>query len=270
MENNSDKTNKETRISNIGSSDFKPSHEAVFMTMSKKAEKISTALYMVTDLIKENDPIRIKIRESSINLISETRNMSYAFSGDIYFIIARTVNKAWEIVSLIEVASSVGFISDMNSRVLKNVLIEFISFLRDKQRRESFNSLDDLKMGESLSDQIILSKKLFDIEQDVSYKGQTIKDNKMSVKIEKAPSLKKPEFTTDSPKEPSMPAPKKSERRDQILSLIQQQTEVSVTDISTHFPGLSNKTIQRELISMVEEGVLKKEGDKRWSKYSMK
>lgn len=270
MENNLEQTNKETRISNIGSSIFKPSHEAVFMTMSKKAEKISTALYMVTDLIKENDPIRIKIRESSIDLISETRSMSYAFSGDIYFIIARTVNKAWEIVSLVEVASSVGFISDMNSRVLKNVLVEFISFLRDKQRRESFNSLEDLKMGESLSDQIVLSKKLFDIEEDVSYKGQTIKDNKMSVKVDKAPTPKKPDFIQTLEKEKSEAGPKKSERRDQIVSLIKEKIEVSVTDIASHFPALSNKTIQRELISMVDEGVLKREGDKRWSKYSLK
>ena len=32
----------------------------------------------------------------------------------------------------------------------------------------------------------------------------------------------------------------------------------------------SEKTLQRELVSMVTDGVLKKEGTKRWSKYFIK
>lgn len=280
----------------------KLSHEAVFMNMSKKAEKISTALYMVTDLIDVADPIRQRIRECSVDLIAETRSMSQAFSGDIYFSVARTINKSWEIVSLVEVASSVGFISDMNARILKSVLLELISSLRDKQKRESFNQIEDLKIGESLADQITLSKSLFDIKdtkEDVLYKGQNTpekkpiqKEKQMSFKSKVETPVKKFELpkemiestpieTEKEEKNGQMyshenfkefvlrPKAKASERKDKIIEIVREKGEVNVNDVVTSFPDVSSKTIQRELTSMVEENVLKREGEKRWSRYSL-
>lgn len=282
----------------------KLSHEAVFMTLSKKTEKISTALYMVTDLIDVADPIRQRIRECGVDLIAETRSMSSAFSGDIYFSIARAINKSWEIVSLVEVASSVGFISDMNSRILKSVIVELISSLRDKQKRESFTQIEDLKIGESLADQITLSKSLFDVKESKEekvYKGQItpqqapkIKDKEVSFKAPANAPAKAPKF--ELPKEmiertpieeenkrqenggevyshrqfsEFIDKPKASERRSKIIDIVKEKGEVVVNDITASFPGISSKTIQRELISLVEENVLKRVGEKRWSKYSL-
>jgi len=281
--NQKDKNLSESQIKTIGQ---KPSHEAVFMTMSKKAEKISTALYMVTDLINVNDPIRQRIRECSIELIAESRSMTHAFSGDIYFSIARAVNKSWEIVSLIEVASSVGFVSDMNARILKSVIIELISSLRDKQKRESFTQIEDMKIGESLSDQISLSKSLFEVREEVVSKRQNlpeskpvIKDKNMSFKTSipktKTPNIPTEDINLDTPSYSHkkfteyLNKPKPSERRGKIIDIIREKVEVGVNDIMTSFPDVSSKTIQRELTSLVEENVLKREGEKRWSKYSL-
>ncbi|MEZ4114021.1 MAG: hypothetical protein R3B65_00995 [Candidatus Paceibacterota bacterium] len=177
MEKNSNLTDKKDINLSV-----KPSHEAVFMNMSKKTEKISTALYMVTDLIDSSDPIKQRIRQCSIDLISETRAMSHAFSGDVYFMIARSISKSWEIVSLLEVSSSVGFISDMNARILKSVLIELISSLRDKQKRESFSKIEDLKIGESFADQISLSKSLFDVKKEDLFEDKILEPRKINIK----------------------------------------------------------------------------------------
>ncbi|MEZ4211187.1 MAG: DeoR family transcriptional regulator [Candidatus Paceibacterota bacterium] len=269
---------KRQEIKNIGQ---KPSHEAVFMGVSKKAEKIGAAIYMVTDLIEFSDPIRHRIRQRSIDLISETRSMSYSFSGDVHFVIARCIGTAWEIVSLIEVASSVGFISDMNSKILKGVLVELIASLRDKQRREGFSQIEDLKIGESLSDQISLSKTLFDVSEDVFEKTKSVsapifsdkKTEVFSPKIspsEKVLNDKEPEKnkTENNPKKESAVKSKPSDRRPKILEIIKEKGEVNVHDITASFPDVSSKTIQRELNSLVEENVLKRVGEKRWSKYS--
>ncbi len=254
---------------------LKPSHEAVFLGVSKKVEKISTAIYMVTDLIDQDDPIKKRLRQISVDLIGQTREMSYAFSGDIYFMIAGVINKAWEMVSLLEVASSVGFVSDMNHKILKGVLIELVGGLRDRQKRGSFNVLEDFKIGESFSDQIELSKKFFETNindnQDQSFdKGQNIKDKKTSVKVATFPkeniSLPK---TNISENKVIKQGVSNSERKDQILNIIKEKGDVSVNDIVTSFPGLSSKTIQRELTSLVEENVLKRVGEKRWSRYSI-
>lgn len=58
-------------------------------------------------------------------------------------------------------------------------------------------------------------------------------------------------------------------RHARILKLIKDKREIAIKDIMEHFPELSEKTIQRDLISFTESGVLKKTGDRRWSRYSI-
>jgi DNA-binding HxlR family transcriptional regulator len=43
--------------------------------------------------------------------------------------------------------------------------------------------------------------------------------------------------------------------------------EVSINDIAKKVIGCSTKTLQRELNNLVQEGKIKRIGDKRWSKY---
>ena len=43
--------------------------------------------------------------------------------------------------------------------------------------------------------------------------------------------------------------------------------KLTIKDFAKNIKDCSDKTIQRELISMVTSGVLKKEGERRWSKY---
>ena len=59
----------------------------------------------------------------------------------------------------------------------------------------------------------------------------------------------------------------KNERQQIILDIIKEIGESSIKDISDNIKDCSEKTIQRELLSMVANGVLKKEGERRWSKY---
>jgi hypothetical protein len=42
-----------------------------------------------------------------------------------------------------------------------------------------------------------------------------------------------------------------------------------IKDVSPLVTGCSEKTIQRELSAMVRSGILKKVGEKRWSRYSL-
>lgn len=60
---------------------------------------------------------------------------------------------------------------------------------------------------------------------------------------------------------------KKNNRREDILNLFTKGVEVSINDISKKIIGVSIKTLQRELNTLLEEGQIKKIGEKRWSKY---
>lgn len=59
----------------------------------------------------------------------------------------------------------------------------------------------------------------------------------------------------------------KSNRQDKILSYINQKKSVAIKDIAILFPDVSEKTIQRELTTLVALGKIRKHGSKRWSLY---
>ncbi len=58
-----------------------------------------------------------------------------------------------------------------------------------------------------------------------------------------------------------------SERMSLILSFIQKTKRASIKDIAAVVKGCSEKTIQRELGALIEQGLVRKEGERRWSVY---
>ena len=67
----------------------------------------------------------------------------------------------------------------------------------------------------------------------------------------------------------------RQDRINKIISIIKGistqagKNNVSIKDVSLNFTDCSEKTIQRELNSLVLKGQLKKTGAKRWSRYSI-
>lgn len=59
-------------------------------------------------------------------------------------------------------------------------------------------------------------------------------------------------------------------RRDRVLGIIRDKGQVTIKDVSTAITDVSEKTIQRELIALVSEGIIVKEGERRWSKYTIR
>jgi hypothetical protein len=255
----------------------KVSSEGVFMSVSKKAEKITTALYMLTDLIKEGDPMRHKIREVSLMVLSDTRGLSHAMTGDLYFHLARVIARSWELMSFIDVCVVVGFISDMNHGILKNALVEFIGDLRNRQRIEGFSNMQDMKLVQGSAANFRLKSDFFNVSEkdiastqeemnpvkDNSYKGhssRTFYKGQMSfIKNQKQPLVDKNKPFSDT----------STERISKIFDLIKEKKDININDIMTYFSDYSKKTIQRDLINLIEEGKIKKTGDRRWSRYSV-
>ena len=56
-------------------------------------------------------------------------------------------------------------------------------------------------------------------------------------------------------------------RREAILEIIRLRTVVSIKDISDSIKDCSEKTIQRELMDMIKDNTIIKEGERRWSRY---
>ena len=64
-------------------------------------------------------------------------------------------------------------------------------------------------------------------------------------------------------------APRKEDRRARILDVLRAQPNASIKDIADTIKDCSEKTIQRELIVLIKDGSVVREGERRWSKYSV-
>ncbi len=60
-----------------------------------------------------------------------------------------------------------------------------------------------------------------------------------------------------------------SDRRERIKTILEAKGEATIKDISEIITDCSEKTIQRELNAMIDENLVKRQGERRWSKYSV-
>jgi hypothetical protein len=58
-------------------------------------------------------------------------------------------------------------------------------------------------------------------------------------------------------------------RREAVLAVIRDKGTVYIKDISTIVRDVSEKTIQRELQKLIQEGVVARSGSRRWTSYSL-
>lgn len=58
-------------------------------------------------------------------------------------------------------------------------------------------------------------------------------------------------------------------RRDRVLDVIRDKRDATIKDIVEVVTDCSEKTIQRELISLIKDNIVVREGDRRWSKYRL-
>lgn len=58
-----------------------------------------------------------------------------------------------------------------------------------------------------------------------------------------------------------------SDRMSLILELVRKRKSISIKEIASVIKGCSEKTIQRELNLLIERGLIRREGERRWSVY---
>ncbi len=82
------------------------------------------------------------------------------------------------------------------------------------------------------------------------------------------PSVPAPSSYQSAPR-PAPQSPSGNDRRTRIRTILEAKGEASIKDISEIVTDVSEKTIQRELNAMIEDNIVKREGERRWSKYSL-
>ena len=60
-----------------------------------------------------------------------------------------------------------------------------------------------------------------------------------------------------------------TDRAERIKTVLEAKPQATIKDIAEIITDVSEKTIQRELNSLIEKGQVRREGERRWSKYSV-
>jgi len=261
---NNQKDTQKTGLNIYGQSDQNTPntlpHKPAYEFVNKKTEKLVTALYMVTDCMDAEDALKGKLRLLGVELLSDMYKLSTLSPVDKHTHISVSLARIYESLSFIEIACTIGFISEMNGQILKREFELLILELEShKSKDKHFTFTLDKKMFEVKDNHNqLLSRSTKEFSNGHNNKRT---DYNMSFSNNRHMSLIKglPLSHRD--------ASNKQDRTDKILELIREKKDISIKDISSAFTDCSEKTIQRELNALVTKGQIKKVGSKRWSRY---
>lgn len=264
---------KDNMFENKGKNLNLPANLAVIpkQNLIKKVEKIGAAVFLVTNFLNDQEPIKWSIRKATLKTISA---VTKAFSND-FLIKKNALNESrdsiMELSSLIEVSSLSGMVSNMNAGVLLKELGDILSAIEREENsgyrpkgskipKDFFliEGNNELSTGEDFNDfQNQISQELL----LKNIKDKTIRTH-TSAPVAHSGLIKKA-------KEYGSVAIKRNKRQSFIIQVLKKKKDLTIKDISMIFHDCSEKTIQRELASLVNEGVVIKDGERRWTKYSL-
>jgi len=223
----------------------------VLVYLYKKTEKLVSALYMLSSFISDREPIKWQMREAGVSLLSQSLSLSDRASSERILSYNNFISTVLKFISLLEVSYAGGVISEMNYEILRS---EFESLIQDI---ESSGRWSDAKG-------LIFPEHFFDIP-----KGQDSLSDRNSPLTETSVKTE-PVFQRTLAKPQGHSIEGKNDRSQKIIGLLKKKDGLGIKDFSIAISGCSEKTIQRELAGLVLKGLVTKEGEKRWSRYSLK
>lgn len=229
-----------------------------FVLAYKKTEKLASAVYMVTGLFLDSEPMKWALRKKVGELLSFTLTYKDTPEGGLGDFVYNIKTQVTELVSLIDVSFHGGLVSQMNFSIIRQ---EFLNLV---------NILSTQESSTNISQNSSLSKTFFDVSQSHSSFAKNDLD-RIYKTSESATEIQRMSFTDlkDRGLNINKNNLKKSARQSVILGLLKKKKELSIKDIAAVIKDCSEKTIQRELNYFISTGLLKRRGVRRWSKYSL-
>ncbi len=232
----------------------------------QKTEKLVKGIYLLTSHMSDKEPMKERARHISHKMLGSVLEMSDRIWGEETYH-KNLLSAITEISTLFDIAEHTKMISRNNHHIINTELTKLANFLITSASNYSsakiafepnlfdgdYNFVQDQVFPNSHQNQNHIKS---DFVKD-NYKGQTQSDR---TTINSDMSLTKNVVPEKIIKD-------KNNRQEIILSMLKSGVKLTIKDFAKNIKGCSEKTIQRELLSLVSKGVLKKEGERRWSKY---
>jgi hypothetical protein len=223
-----------------------------FMDIYNKSCKLAAAIFMVSDLIDQSEELKTKIKNLSLKLVSMSVNLKDIDLSEAGKLTTDIEKNSLELISMIDIACVSGLVSKMNGSILKEEFQSFISELG--------------KFSEKFENNKNVSVKSIFMESPIANIGGDL--DKIYNNAGKIKTIGTYKNNAENREKNGNGQKRKLLRKNTIFDFIKGHNNVSIKDIVPNIIGCSEKTVQRELIELINEGKIRKIGERRWSKYS--
>jgi hypothetical protein len=247
MQKINDKNQISTKDSDISQND----NTTRIVYISQKTQRLASALYAITRVFPSEEPLRQTLRKQALSLVSSAHMVSDGTPDSESAVeLPSLLNR---LCSQLAVARDGGLISGMNFQVLRE---EINAFTDEIQEIGAFP-------GPHL-DTSYFNNDGLNLEVGHKYTGKASPTHSSSLGERRSENSDK---SSDGAKKKAQLSAK-DKRRQKILALFNDQSEITVNDVTDIVNGYSTKTIQRDLKALVKDGQLEKHGKRRWTSYT--
>jgi hypothetical protein len=208
-----------------------------YIALEERALQATVALYRVTDLYSDNEPIKWMLRKDAIEFAHYISNYVMASEADV---LSEDLQLAHDTCKMLRrkfmVLKIGGYISKMNVEVLEKEYMDLSDIITEFIKDMSYSIHKDIK--------------------DIPIRQEF--NNDAPVKAEN--------IGKKNSREPSST----NERQEAIKEILRGREWLSAMEVASLFgAGFSVKTVQRDLNTLLGKGVIRGKGERRWRKYSL-
>ncbi len=227
-----------------------------FIQLYNRTNRLISAVFLVVNVVENNDQLKNRIKELSMRLMSVCVELKDEKDSTLRALLSQVQKIVLELLSLLEISSVSGLVSEMNASVLKQ---EFESFLKSI----SEFSINTVQAESDRMKEIIAGNDFIDgaVVTTRAKEGNSPKaTSEAALKTQSAPLVIKDENKGQN---------RKNSRQIAILEFVRNHPNANIKDIAPNIRGCGEKTIQRELVELVKMGKVGRIGERRWSRYSV-
>lgn len=216
----------------------------IYGFVTDRIQKLTAALYRVTDLLSDKEPLKWTLRDKALNLYDDL--VSVKNTKDKDSLLDNSIKNFAQIIASLELVSVGVCVSNLNFEILKREYLFLKNFVEEKKTEIAYDS-----------------KILLELEK----LGSSASSWKPNFQVGQSPARKElPEKNQVYPATGGEIDPQS--RKGKVLDFLKAGPAKSVNEIAVIFNGeTSEKSIQRDLLDLVKTGKISAIGDKRWRKY---
>jgi len=233
----------------------------IYGYVTDRIQKLTAALYRVTDLLSDKEPIKWTLRDKALNLYDDL--VSIKNTKDKDSLLDNSLKNFAQIIKSLELVSAGVYVSNLNFEILKREYLFLKNFVEGKKTDITYDSKMFLdlasfgKRGQEANAAVDAGR--WGLISDVNEKGGLSRlQQELPEKSQNLPTYGEINTREIDPQS----------RKGKVLNFLKNGPAKSVNEIAAIFNGeTSDKSIQRDLLDLVKTGKISAIGDKRWRKY---